>query len=372
MRRALLTVLASLLFALAAAGPVEAGPALSVDWRQRVQKLEPMAWKPRLWGTPALSADGLLIYCPSGAGLSALGTISGQVIWTLKGDDAVQGRPAVVNGVVYTITAGGTVHALDGLKGTSRWPKARRLDAVSYADLTVGPRHVYAMSDPGMLTAIDRKDGTIAWRHGRSMARDFLIEGHGAATLHGDVVFAGLADGRLVALASRDGGLVWERRLGDERKGPYTDVDSTPVLAKVSGRPAVLAAAHNTGLFAHAENNGERIWRYDGEGLGQPLVSGKRVYTVAGDGALHVVDLATGKRVFARRLAGDPSGKLGIAGRWLIVPGGDGLHLVDRRNGHGVYRIVDEFGFAAPPLLVGRRLFAVSNGGIAWSLRLRP
>ncbi len=319
-----------------------------------------------------MSADGLLLYCPSGAGLSALATVSGQEIWKLKGDDAVQGRPAVVAGVVYVITAGGTVHALDGLKGTSRWPKPRQLDAVSYASLTVGPRHVYAMSDPGMLTAIDRRNGAISWRHGRALARDFLIEGHGAATLHGDVVFAGMSDGRLVALAARDGGLVWERRLGDERKGAYTDVDSTPVLAKVAGRPAVLAAAHNTGLFAHAEKNGERLWRYDSEGLGQPLLDGKRVYAVAGDGGLHVLDRDTGKRVFARRLAGDPSGKLAMTGPWLVVPTGDGLHLVDRKNGHGVYRIVDEFGFAAPPLLVGRRLFAVSNGGIALALRLRP
>jgi len=331
-----------------------------------------MAWKPRVWGSPALSADGSLLYCPSGAGLSALATASGQVIWTLAGGDAVQGQPAVRDGIVYTITAGGTVHALDGLTGRPRWPRPRQLDAVSYAAPTVGPRHVYAMSDPGLLTAIERKTGTIAWRHGRSMARDFLIEGHGAATLHGDLVYAGLSDGKLVALAARDGGLVWERRLGDDRKGPYTDVDSTPLLVTVRGRAAVLAAAHNTGLFAHAENNGERLWRYDVEGLGQPLVSGKRVYAVAGDGALHGIDLATGTRIFGRFLAGDPSGRLGVVGNLLLVPTGDGLHLVDPANGHGLFRIVDAFGFAATPLVAGSRLFAVSNGGIAWSLRIRP
>jgi len=372
LRRILPVLLAAVLAATSMTTSAAAGPKLSVDWRQRIETLAPMAWKPRLWGTPALSADARLLYCPSGTGLSALATVSGQVVWQLKDGDAVQGRPAVHDGVVYVITAGGTVHALDGLKGTSRWPRSRRLDAVSYADPTVGPRHVYAMSDPGLLTAIDRRNGAIAWRYGRGLARDFLIEGHGAAVLLGDIVFAGMADGKLVALAARDGGLVWDRRLGDDRKGPYTDVDSTPVLTTVSGRTAVLAAAHNTGLFAHATKDGERLWRYDSEGLGQLLVSGDRVYAVAGNGVLHVVDLASGRRVFARRLAGAPSGRLAVAGGLLVVPTGDGLHLVDRSNGHGLSRIIDEFGFAAAPLLAGSRLFAVSNGGLALSLRLRP
>ena len=348
-----------------------AAPSLSVDWRQPIEKLPAMAWKPRVWSAPGLSADGKRLYCPSGAGLSALSTVSGEQIWRLPGGDAVQGTPVERDGVVYVLTAGGTVHALDGRSGKSRWPKARRLDAVSHADPTVGRRHLFVMSDPGLLTAIERKTGAIAWRFGRGVAREFLIEGHGAAMLHDQVVYAGLSDGRLVALAARDGGVVWERKLGDSRKGPYTDVDSTPVLMRMRKHVAVLAAAHNTGLFAHEAANGGRLWRYDGAGLGQPVFDGGRVYAISGEGALHVVDGSNGKRIYARQLAGEPSGRLAVAGPWLLVPGGEGMQVVDARNGHGLSRIVDEFGFAAAPLRIGRRLFAVSNAGIAWSLRLR-
>ena len=330
-----------------------------------------MAWKPRLWAAPSLSADGQRVYCPSGAGLSVLSAASGKPLWELQGGDAIQGTPVERDGTVYLVTAGGTVHALDGRSGKPVWAKPRQLDAVSHADPTVGKRHVYVMSDPGLLTAIDRRTGVIGWRYGHGVAREFLIEGHGAATLRDQVVYAGLSDGRLVALAARDGGLVWEQHLGDSRKGPYTDCDSTPVIARIGAQTAVLAAAHNTGLFAHEAANGGQLWRYDCAGLGQPVVSGGRVYAISGDSALHVVDVTNGKRVFARQLAGEPSGRIAVAGPWLVVPGGAGIQVIDASNGHGLSRIIDEFGFAAAPLRVGRRLFAVSNGGIAWSLRLR-
>lgn len=348
-----------------------AAPALSVDWRQPIEKLAPMAWKPRVWATPTMSDDGQRLYCPSGNGLSTLSTASGALIWQVLGGDAIQGTPVERDGTLYVVTAGGAVRALAARTGKPVWPKPRNLDAVTHAAPTVGPRHVYIMSDPGLLTAIERQTGKIAWRHGRGVAREFLIEGHGAATLHKGVVYAGFADGRLVALAGRDGGLVWEQHLGDARKGPYTDCDSTPVIARIGPQVAVIAAAHNTGLFAHEVANGGQLWHYDAAGLGQPLVHGQRVYAVAGDAALHVLELAKGTRVYARKLAGEPSGRLAMAGPWLLVPGGGGMELVDARNGFGLARIIDDFGFAAAPLRVGRRLFSVSNGGIAWSLRLR-
>lgn len=351
--------------------PAHAQPEMSVQWRQQVRKLPAMAWKPRSWGTALLSEDGRRLFAPSAAGLTAHRVSDGREIWRLPVADAVQGQPAQRGDVLYTCTSAGEVYALDGHSGRGLWKEPVRLNAVVYSPVAVGARHVYVVADPGLLTAIDRATGKIAWRHNELFGREFLVEGHGGAMVLGEVVYVGMPSGKLLALATRDGGGVWEVQLGESRKSPYTDVDTTPVAGTMpGGQVAVLAAAYNSGLFALSAADGATLWRYQGEGYGDPVVADGRVYTLSAAGALHVVDLGTGRRVMARRLPGTPSGRLALSGDLVLVPGGEGLMAVSASTGHVLSRIVDEFGFAAAPLVIGGRILAVSNGGLALSLRL--
>jgi len=353
--------------ALASAGQ----PHVSVVWRSPVHKLAAMAWQPRNPGTAVLAPDGKTVFMAGADGLHALRAATGRQVWHHRTGEAIPGAPLLVDDTLYVVTAGGQVRAVRAKTGEKAWNKPVELGAVVHAGLASDGERIFAVADPGVITAMRRKDGKVIWRNGRTVVREFLVEGHGAALVDGGVVYAGLANGKLVALAARDGGAVWDVTLGDKKSGPYVDIDNTPVMTKVAGKKVVVVTSHNAGMFAVDANSGETRWRYRAEGLGQPYARDGRIYSAAPAGALHVVDANTGKRVLARRLAGAPSGTLAFVGDMVLVPGGRGLQVVSRATGRGVARIVDEFGFSAAPLLAGDSLFALSNGGVAYRLRLR-
>jgi outer membrane protein assembly factor BamB len=330
-----------------------------------------MAWKPRNRGGVVMSLDRKRLYCPSAVGLHALRGDTGKVAWEFVVGDAVEGSPVEVDGVVHTVTTAGNVHALDARTGQQRWPKPVRLDGACHAGPAVGQLHVYVHTDPGILTAVSRKTGKIAWRLSHDVQRQFLVEGHGAALVQGDVVYTGWPDGKLSALSRRDGGLLWEVQVGQRSKNPYVDVDTTPVsLRTAGGVQTLLTVGYNSGLQARAAANGRLLWHYAADGLGQPVVDGRRIWAIGIDGVLHVVDRHTGRRSMARHVGGSPSGALAIAHGIVFIPGDGGLQLVDASSGFGIARIIDEHGFAAAPLVRGHRMYIISNGGHVFALRL--
>ncbi len=371
MKHTLVAIVALLVVATSIAPEAGAQQRLSPDWRVKLHRLPELAWQPRNPATPVLASKGKRLLVASAGGLHSLQPTHGAIQWHHKTGEAVAGSPLVVGKLAYIVTSSGNVSAIRVADGTSLWKKPTMLGAVVHAGLSTDGKRLFAVSDPATVTAIDRATGRVTWRFGVTVTREFLVEGHGAALVHKGVVFAGLANGKLVALASRDGGSVWSVSLGNAKAGPYVDIDTTPVIGRDAGKDLIVAASHNAGLYGLKAADGGRTWRYVGEGLGQPVIAGGLIYTVAPAGVLHVVRLHDGKRVFARRLVGSPSGQLAIAGDTLLIPSAGGLQVVSRATGAGIWTVVDGFGFAAAPLVVGDHVFAVANGGLAWGMRRR-
>lgn len=370
-RRSAHAVAASVLCALVAASgtTVFAADKLVPVWRAKLHGLAALAWQPRNPATPLLARKHVLFAAANG--VHALDAGNGAPAWRHETTEAVAGSPILHEGLVRVVTAEGHVQSLRPTDGKPAWVKPTKLGAVVHAGLAAeGPR-LFAMADPAVLTAIRAADGKILWRNSRPITRSFLVEGHGAPAVHNGVVYAGLANGKLVALAVRDGAVVWELAVNDRGDGPYVDVDHTPLLGTVGGAAALFVTGHNSGLHALAAADGQRLWRYKATGLGQPVKAGQTLVSVAPDGGLHIVAARSGKRRLGRRVLGDPSGQVAVAGRWLLVPGAGSLQVVERATGHSIWHVVDEHGFAAAPLVVGDDVFALANNGTAWRLALK-
>lgn len=344
--------------------PHVAAPTLAVQWRVRLSKLPVMAWKPRAKAAPRLTQDGRGVIFAGVHGVTILRVKDGSVQWRFKTTDAVEGHTAERDGVIYAAAADGQVFALDRRTGRSVW-KPAKLRAAVHAGVVTDARHVYVVADPGTVHAIARKTGKVVWRRSASTSRDFLVEGHGAAFVRGNLVFAGTAGGRLLALSNRDGAIAWQSRLG-LRSNAYTDVDATPTPL---GADKIVASAHNAGVFALKIADGGIAWRLKLPSARQPWVHKGQVYIVAGEGNLHAID-TNGKQRWARALGTAPSGALSFSGDLIFIPTEGGLVLARKRDGVSIARFADGFGFAGAPLVVGNRVFALSNAGIAYSLVL--
>ncbi len=341
-------------------------PSFTTLWRTPLGKLPSLAWKPRAPATPTLTADALGVVFAGRHGVSLLRAETGAQLWQVKTADAVEGAVVERDGVIYAATADGGVLALDRRSGRARWP-ATQLRAAVHAGVSVDARHVYVVADPGTVHAVSRKSGKVVWRRRALSSREFLVEGHGSATVVGSVVVAGTSDGRLLGLHTRDGAVAWQTRLGG-RTSKYTDVDATPVRL---GSDLLVASAHNAGVFAVGVRDGAKRWRYAVTGARQPHVYRDVVYVVAGDVALHAVT-ASGKRAWARKLVGDPSGALSFLGDRVFIPGDGGLVLARLSDGQSLTRLNDGYGFAGAPLVTAGQIFALSNAGIAYRLLVSP
>lgn len=349
--------------------PCAAADRMMPDWRVQLHKLAPMAWQPRNMAKPVLVDSTLLVGAANG--LHALDAQTGARRWHAKTSEAVAGAPSVVAGKVYVVTRAGRIRAVNFATGKAVWPKPTEVGSVVHAKPATDSKRLFLLANPAVVCAVRLRDGKVLWRYSTPVTRDFLVEGHGAPAVHRGVVFAGLSTGNLVALSSRDGGVVWERRLGAKRSGPYVDIDNTPVIGRVGEESALFVTSHNDGLYALRSSNGGLLWRYRSQGLGQPLLAGGRVYSVSPAGALHIVDAKTGRRVLGRKLAGRPSGQVVLAAERLLIPTAGGLQIVDRQTGHTIWHVVDEYGFGAAPLVRGDVVWALANNGTAWRLVMR-
>ena len=362
----------ALLLVLALPAHAQTPPIFQVAWSAPL--VEPMtnAWKPRERGGVTLSPSGTYLYAAATTGLHAFVTATGAPLWKLATTERVDSAPVVFDGKVYAATMAGVIYAVDGVTGEPLWPEPARTELSVQSPLAADARHIYVAADPGVLIALHRENGKPSWRYNADVGRDFLVEGQGGPLVVGGLVFLGTPGGKLVALGARDGGLTWSVPLDRGDHGPYADVDTTPVLVHRSGGDWLLAASHSGGLFAVTAAEGNTVWHYEAEGIGPPQVLGDRVYAISALGQIHVVDLATGKRILARKIGGNVSGNVALApGGIALVPCEMGLDAVSLETGRDLSRAGNEFGFTAPPRVWGQIAYAVSNGGILYALALR-
>ncbi|MBM4343698.1 MAG: PQQ-like beta-propeller repeat protein [Deltaproteobacteria bacterium] len=367
--------------AVAAATPVFA-EWLDVRWRTPLHAT-PDEFRPRQVAAPLVAKDGTLAWFATARGLVALDPRDGQERWRQPSKEPMVGQPVVADlptegtaaawgPTLYAATLGGRLYAFNPTTGAPRWSDPVYLDAAVQSGLAADSRFVFASAAPAMLLAMDRGTGKPAWRWSTLVDRDYVIEGQGAPTVHGGVLYAGTATGKLVALSARDGALLWDATLELKDRSPYGDVDSTPVVIAGARDAVVVATSQSGGLCALATDDGHLLWRYPGEGFGQPTVVPGGILVASALGELHLVDWK-GRRRAARKLAEPIAGAITPIGEGLgLVPSERGLDVVRLSELRPLLRLSSETGFQAPAVVAGTMVLAVSNHGVALGLRVQP
>lgn len=349
---------------------VFAGPGFAeVVWKVPGAGLPALAWKPMRTARVVASHDGTTIFAAGAKGLRALRADTGALLWTAATADPIASTPLVGPKLVYVVDVNGALQALGVRNGVPAFETPQQLNAAVRAPLAGDVERLYAVTEPGNLLAIDRRSGKVLWRRASSPARDFLAEGTSSPLVVGDQVVAGLADGTLVVVHGRDGGLIWSRDLSGSGEG-QPDVDTTPVVVGAGPAALVLAASQRGGMHALELDNGEQRWHLPGEGFRTPLIRGPTAIALRGDHHLVALRWTDGVVQRSRKIEGEPSGDLALCDRGLLVPAGDGLWLLDADSLHARGRIVDPYGFAAAPLVAGDAAWLVGNDGSVYALRL--
>jgi outer membrane protein assembly factor BamB len=169
-------------------------------------------WSRALTAGWAVPGDGA-VYASSAAGqLLALDAATGTALWQI-GTKLPLSALAIAAGVVCGL-ANGHVYAFGAATGTALWSTdlgAGAMDAIvpAVAGGTVFFIRDQVTGSPFSIWALDARTGKRAWTRGA--ARGQLLRSLCAAD---DVLYLGMADGTLLALAAATGRTLWSQRLG--------------------------------------------------------------------------------------------------------------------------------------------------------------
>lgn len=287
-----------------------------------------------------LAVSGNRLFVTNGFGqLSALDVASGALIWTHDFNAGAGAPPTVSNGVVYAVTTNATGWALSAETGRVLWQVvgavSPRSSTGSPAPLIAGPLAVFPFSSGQMVSAVTGTGGQ-AWaasvagqRLGR--ASSVLTDLTGGPVFDGTRIYAGSYAGRAAAFDATTGAPIWQAEEG--AAGPIWAAGGS--LFFVSDRNQLLRLDAATG---------ETIWVRD-------------------------LPFFTRERIRRRKSLFVHHGPV-LAGGRLILASDDGfLRQFDPVDGALLSSVALPQGAATNPVVAGRTLYVVSEGGNLVALR---
>ncbi len=277
-----------------------------------------------------------------GGDVHAIEIATGRDLWRASTDLELSGGPAVGEGVVVVGSSGGELVALDTETGVKRWQVATGGEVLTAP--TVANGIVVVRTVDGRLRGMRVADGTEAWSYEQPVPR-LTLRGNGSPVVDGDMVFAGLDNGKVIALSLTTGELLWSTTVAPSRGRTeierLVDIDS-PVrvmgddvfVVGYQGRLAMLARdtgqlwwgrdlSSNRGLAADGDTlyvttadstvialrrrDGTPVWNQDAmlrRSLTAPVLSGDTLVVGDFEGYLHWLDAATGQMLARGKTGG--------------------------------------------------------------------
>lgn len=207
------------------------------------------------------------------------------------GDSIYVGEhPSIAEGLVFTASPRGTLHAVELASGTERWNYRTGTD-MQFTP-AVHDRLVFTLGRDNV-TALDAESGNVEWQFvasGTGFSRQY---GANSPTFHDGTLIAttGVTNDTVFALDVESGEELWRFASEPHVSTPAVD-DSGVYLVSEDERPGTGDGV----LFALDVESGEERWRSElnFDTYSYPSLDDTRVYCGTGDGALFALDKLTG------------------------------------------------------------------------------
>ncbi|MCG8672851.1 MAG: outer membrane protein assembly factor BamB [Pseudomonadales bacterium] len=287
----------------------------------------------------------------------------GDELWEIDTDQKITGGVDAGYGVVLYGTAEGEAVALNDEDGSQRW--LTKLSGQVLAVPAVGPELVVFQTYDGRLHALTRDTGEVKWVYDTSVPA-LTLRGESSPVQLGNIVLAGFANGKLVALDSGTGFVGWERTIsepqGRSELERLNDLDGRFWL----NRNTVFAVNFQGNLVALDIRTGQPRWTKEFSSFAGVSEFLDQVYVVDEDSNIYALDAVNGADVWQQELL---KGRTLTAptpyDRYAVVGDFEGyLHWLSYRDGSFLARVkVDGDGLWAPPIVKDDIVYVQGNSG---------
>ena len=269
--------------------------------------------KTELTAGPGLGDDLVVVMTRDGEAI-CLSAENGVELWRIDVEGESVSRPMVRNGIVVVATIDGLLRGLSAQDGSVVWSIEQAPPALTLrggSEPVVVGTTVISGFDNGRLMAVNLVDGATEWEtmlsppSGRSDL-DRLADVDGVVAAVGQDVYAAGYQGRIAALASESGQVLWSRELST-----YSGIG-----AEWESLYALTAEGE---LVAMQRRNGTESWRQPAlirRGPTTPVPFNTAVAVGDFEGYVHFFDGSTGEPVARERV-----GKGMISGKPVVVAG---------------------------------------------------
>lgn len=366
------------------------GGALSVELRRTITAETRQSSERYERGRPEIDAPHRRVFVGSSdQGLYAVRATDGETLWRFETLGAVQSEPLYdpEEDVVYFGSNDGALYKVRAVDGHLLWRFATNAEVSRRPVLRDGT--VYVTNANDTLVAINAKSGSMRWHQHRTPAFGMEVAGYAGPALGRDKVYAAFSDGTVAAYSLEDGSEQWptvdlaaeaEQSAGEAPR--YLDVDTTPIVDRISSGQVVFVASYAGGVFALDAENGTRAWVNDKArgvselvlwdqpahasrgGQGPEVPARKVLIASSGLSGLWGIDANDGRTLWRRNLPeGGITAPVPIQGALLVGTTRYGLFLFSPLDGAMIDGIETGSGFAMTPGVFGRRAFVMTNGG---------
>jgi outer membrane protein assembly factor BamB len=316
----------------------------------------------RLGLRPAVAGERVYVAGHEGD-VHALELATGREVWSASTQLELSGGPAFGEGLVVAGASGGRLVALDAETGAERWQVATGGEVLSAPVVAEGL--VVVRTVDGRIRALRVADGATAWSYEQPVPR-LSLRGNAAPVVSGDAVFAGLDNGKVVALSLASGELLWNTTVAPSKGRTeierLVDIDS-PV--RVVGDD-VFVVGYQGRIAMLARNTGQIWWSRDLSSYRGLAVDEDHLYVTTTDSTVTALRRRDGTEVWQqasllRRAVTAPA----LSGDALVVADFEGyLHWLDAATGSLLAR--DKTGggrVSNPPVVAGELVLVQADGG---------
>ena len=303
-------------------------------------------------------------------GVRAYDVQTGEKVWKTDTDLPISGGAGSGDGLVLFGSQEGDVIALDPDNGDTLWQVKLSSEILAPPRATDGV--VVVRTIDGRLYGLNATDGAQLWVYDRTIPT-LTLRGTSAPALSRGMAVAGFDSGRIVAVALRDGRLLWESRIaiprGRTELERLVDIDAEP---RIVG-DAVYVVAFQGRTAALDIGSGEVLWQRDMSSYAGISIDRELLYVTDDQSHIWALDRYSSQSMWRQDQLQFRQATAPVGYRDYVVVGDyEGyLHWMRREDGKFVGRIrVDSDGIMSAPVVASDTLFVYGKGGELTALKV--
>ena len=320
---------------------------------------------------PVLAGD--MIYAASVDGqVRAVERNRGRTRWKENVETGLSGGVGYYDGNLYLGSADGEVLRLDAGDGSVRW--SARLTGEVLAPPQGDGQVVVAQTYDGKLHGLDHDTGERLWSYDSNVPV-LTIRGTSTPILRDGTVYAGFANGRVLAFDALTGAVTWEARVaiaqGRSEIERIVDVDGTMAIQGTE----LYAASYQGRVTALDIRSGRKLWQRNLSSFSGVSQGFGNVYVADDDGTITAyLRNGQGVRWEQPALGFRELSRPTPVSSYLAVTDYQGyLHILSQVDGEFVGRTrVDGDGARADMLADGNVLYVYGNSGKLVAYEITP